>query len=1855
MRKLCQLLILFTGLSMIFSCSDNNKGSETDSLFKFKDYILHNTSGRTSIAQPITVSLAKSLTQYELTQEIPSEYLKISPKTKGKLFVENGNTLVFQPTSYLKPDTEYSITVSLKSLYEDIAKAFNSYTFSFKTIATNFKINLGSLQSYSKELQYLTGTLEASDILKASLVKKIVNVSQNGKSITVKWPQNGKDSKYFYFTIDSIQREIDDSFLDIRWDGTSVGSENKGENKFRIPGRNNFTVVDMKTAFAPKAFLTLNFSDPLLKNQNFKGLVNIENTKNLSFEVEGNLLHVYPSSKIVGTVRVNVFQGIKNTEGYKLKQEFSEQVAFEQLKPALKLLSKGVILPNAHSTPFYFEAVNLKAVDVRIIKIYEDNLLQFLQNSNLNGNNSHNIRRVGRRIAKKTIALDNGNSGQWKAYGVNLSELFQSSPGALYRIELSFRKEYASYNCANSGVQLDEVEDEEYYSSNSYSTESSTDEDDREAQYWDNRIYSWRHYNYNWKEQDNPCHDAYYNEGRIISTNILGSDLGIIVKKGSNKTYHFATTNLLTANIEPHVKISLYNYQQQLIDVISTDAEGRTIYDSNQNAAFAVAVKGRHYAYVKLGDGNALSLSKFDVSGKKLQKGMKGFLYTERGVHRPGDSIHLSFVLNDIANTLPKAHPVKLEVIDAKGKLVHRRVQNQGNPPAGRAGNNFYYFPISTLHNAPTGNWRATISVGGASFTKTLRIATVKPNRLKIKLDFDDAVLSTVKPITANANISWLHGAPGRNLKLEMTATIRNTTTAFKKFPKYVFNDPVRHFDEIEIPIINAKVDEQGNIKISKKLDLGNHAPGMLRASFLSKAFEGGGDFSIDVFSKNIAPFTHFVGMRSPKGRAYGSYFTGENTVFDVATVNAEGKPRANRELEIKVFKIEWRWWWSRGRDNLSRYENASVHRPVKAFTIKTNANGKNSFTLNFPEEERGRYLIRVIDKKSGHATGRVAYFYRNWWQSPNGGDTESAKMLVFSSDKESYQSGEEAVISFPSGSEGRALLSVENGTEVLETHWIKTQKGETKFRLPIGRDFAPNVFVNIALLQPHEQTKNNLPIRLYGVIPLLVEDPATILSPKIEMAKVIKPEEKYSITISEENKKPMTYTLAVVDDGLLDLTRFKTPEIHKAFYTREALGVKTFDIYDYVIGTYSGSVDNIYEIGGGDEAAGAKNKKANRFKPVVQFLGPFYLEPGKKAVHQLTMPNYVGSVRTMLIAGDHKKAAYGKAENTTPVRKPLMVLASIPRKLSPGETVTLPVTVFAMEKNIKKVSVMVKLSDGLSPKNGSSKIIAFNAIGEQIVNFEFDVLPRPGIQTIEVIASGHGEKASYKVALDVENPNPITQKVSDYTVDKNQEINIDFSTYGVSGTNTAIIEVSTLPPMDFTKRMQYLIRYPHGCVEQITSAVFPQLFLADIFDINFNKKKQAEKNIKAAIAKLANFQNSSGGLSYWQGERNSNAWGTNYAGHFMIEAKQKGFVLPLMFMNNWLRFQQNKARQWQGKNHPYNSSLTQAYRLYTLALARQPELAAMNRLRESANLSNEAKWRLAGAYALAGQHKVALEISSTANLNFQGGRYNYYTYGSPFRNKAMALETIVVLNNEQQKELAISLAKKLSSKSWLSTQETAFALLAMAKMVTKNGGKALNLTLTHQGKPETIATAKAIAQSELGIRMGQNTFSLKNNNNNVVFVRLMQEGKLPLGSELAQERNLKVKTIFYDNDGKNIPVANLRQGTEIIAKINVFNSSDDYIDNVALTQIFPSGWEIINTSFTELAGGASGNARYKDIRDDRVNFYFDLGAKKSRTFTVKLNTSYLGKYYLPGTQTEAMYDANYYARNKGRWVEVKR
>ncbi|WP_456868162.1 alpha-2-macroglobulin family protein [Galbibacter sp. BG1] len=1836
-------ILFFILAILIIGCKnkENDIQQQKENLLKYREYISDVSTGIISAKSDIRVVLKNPSSKLSENKILDDKILEIKPYAAGKVVALNNQTIAFIPEKGLKQGTEYTLTLDLENFIEDIPSNLEDFTFKVKTLEQQFNITTSNLQSYNRDWQYLEGSLRSSDVMDLKTAKSLVSAYQNSKSLNIKFDETIQEGTQILFTIDSIQRFDNDSEIEILWDGNNQGIHDKGEAKVKIPGKDNFTIVDVNTYEGENQYLEINFSDPIKKSQKLEGLITLEGAENLKFIIDGNVIKAYPDKKIQGVNNLTIFQGIESSEGFKLKNIFSENIAFEQLKPNVRLLSSGTILPNSSNLKINFEAVNLKAVDVTIIKIYENNILQFLQQNDLNGEG--NLRTTARPIAKKAIQLQTNltkNTGNWRAYALDLRDIITPDPGAIYRVEFSFGKKYSSYTCNSEESETFELNEFDNFKNEVNNSEEWSPTTDNT--YWDNDYY----YNYNWNEREDPCKDSYY-YNKTVKTNVIASDIALTIKKGKNQSYFVSANDIISTKPLAGTKVTFYNYQQQPIGNVITETSGTTIFDANSPAFFAIAERNNQKTYLKLNDGNALSVSKFDVAGAELQKGIKGFLYGERGVWRPGDTLFLNFILNDKNNPIPDNHPVKFELSDPYGKIIHKEVKADGI-------GGFYNFNVVTQQNAPTGNWLAKVNVGGATFTKNLKIETIKPNRLKIKVDFNKEVLSANEAIQGNMSVTWLHGAIAKNLKSDIQGRFSVTNTTFKEFPNYTFDDPTIKFSSEDQTVFDGKINAEGKTTFNLSPQLKGKAPGMLKASFITKVYENGGDFSTDVFTKNYSPYNTYVGLRVPDGDAKRSMLlTDENHTFEVATVDENGKPKAVDKLNVSVYKIDWRWWWDTSEDNLSTFNSSNYQEEVFKTTVSTNKNGKSSFKFQIKYPEWGRYLVRIEDSKGGHSTGKTVYFdWPGWAGKSKNQDPESATMLVFSSDKETYNVGEKAIITFPSSNQGRALVTVENGNEVLKSMWIIPEKEETKFELPIEALYTPNVYIHISLLQPHATTVNDAPIRMYGVIPITVNNPETILEPVISMPNSLKPEENINVKVSEKNGKAMTYTLAIVDEGLLDLTRFKTPNPWDTFFAREALGVKTWDVYDDIIGAFGGRIDQVFSIGGDGMLAGAKNKKANRFKPMVVYLGPFELPEGKAKTHKIKIPKYIGAVRTMIIAGNTAENAYGIAEKSTPVKKPLMLLASAPRKITPKETVSIPVTVFAMENTIKNVTVSIKDNVAYEVIGEKTKTVTFTEPDEKMVYFDLQVNQITGIGAIEVNATANGEKASYKIELDVVNPNPYSTIVQEEILEATASKTINLETFGIDGSNSAQIEFSTLPPMDFTNRLEYLIRYPHGCIEQTTSAIFPQLFLADIFDLTIDKKQRIQTNIEKGINRLSSFQLPNGGFSYWQGQNFTDDWGTSYAGHFLLEAESKGYVLPIGFKQKWIHYQQQEAKQW--RNSSTNSSLAQAYRLYTLALAGKPDVSSMNRLLETPSISNEAKHRLAAAYALAGQLQVAKTVFNSATIDFAPVDYDAYTYGSTDRNRAMALETLVLLKNkEQAQSISKDVAKTLASDKWMSTQSTAYNLLAMAKFANYIGGKGMHISYTLNTNSNTIETDKTLANRVLSVKKGSNTIILKNNAENTVFVRVLNTGKLPVGEEKESSRNLKALVSFKGKNGKSIDINTLTQGTNFIAEVTITNTKAVDLKNVALTEFFPSGWEIVNTRFTDFGNFEDNQVNYNDLRDSSANFYFDLKKNESKTFRILLNASYLGKYYLPGIQCEAMYDNDYMVRTKGKWVEV--
>jgi hypothetical protein len=1875
--------ILFC-LVLFNSCKKKSAADFNSDPTQYTEYVSGFSSGFVPAKSDFRVELTSNVSNWKPNQELDADLFAISPSIKGKVIALSANTVAFIPSEKLEQNTMYYISLNLNKIYSKIPNELQAFKFTVKTFKQDFLVSIQDLQSYSRDYYYLHGTLKSADAITLDQAKKIILAEYQRENLKIKMDKSASSATNYPFIVDSIPRTNQAEILDLKWDGDAINVDSEGKIEYKIPAKGEFKVLEVSIPDANNQSITINFSEPLKRDQDFNGLVSVENTSNLKYATMGNVLKVFfdnanlPKRKTESTTGINsatvaldsasvnyqelednyteqstesnafadafsgtklveVFEGIQSLYANRLEKNYAEKLTFDAIKPGIKLVRSGTILPSSNNLKINFEAANLNAVDVKVYKIYKDNILQFLQNNQLNG--TENLRQVSQAIAKTTIELKQNNLidyTKWNVYALDVSKLIAPEPGAIYRVEFSFKKNYSLYKCSSQSLN------------NEYDSERDEEVAENDINYSNNSYNYYYENDYEWRATQNPC-DSYYYYNTNLGTNILASDLGVIAKRGLDKSFVIAVSDIVTTKPIAGATVELYDYQQQKIASSITDSSGLTAFELDTYAYFAIVKQGKSTTYLKLDDELSLSISNFDVAGETLQKGLKGFVYGERGVYRPGDSIYTAFILNDNSNLLPANHPIKFRLTNPSGKVYFENVKRKSDL-------NHYVFKVATTQDAPTGNWEAMISVGGARFYKSVKIETIKPNRLKIKNTFNTKLLSANQNNTNTIQALWLHGAIAKNLKAEIQAKFAQQVTTFKGYSNYIFDDPTRNFSTEEITLFSGKLNQNGQANVPINPNIQSKSPGLLKASFITKVYENGGDFSTDVATTMYSPYATYVGLQTPKPNRYGLLETNTNYNFPIATVNQYGKPVQTSDLDVRIYRLESRWWWDASNNNLSNYSSTTYTSAYKSYKISTNSAGKSSVTFSINEVDWGNYLIRVIDTKSGHATGTTVYFDSPYWSSKaESVDGQSAITLRFSTDKTKYEVGENAQIYFPSSKGGRALISVENGTKVLKTIWANTKEVETQVSIPITEEMAPNVYFNITLLQPHANTKNDSPIRMYGVVPIEVINKNTILQPQINMPVSVRPETSVNVKVSEKTGKSMTYTLAVVEDGLLDLTRFKTPNAWDSFYAKEALGVRTWDVYNDVIGAYGGKINQVFSIGGDADLGGATAKKANRFKPVVLYYGPFELKSGEQKSHNLKIPKYIGSVRTMVVAANAKENAYGMAEKTTTVKSPLMVLASLPRKISPSEKVTIPVTIFATNKNIKNVSIQIKTNSKIQILGNSSQTINLSSPDEKMAYFNLSVGSATGIGKIEVIATSGKEKSVYSVEIEVTNPNPETTLFEDAMVKGNSSKTINWTTFGVLGSNSSKIEISSVPTIDFGRRLLYLIQYPHGCVEQSTSSAFPQLFLADVVDVDNSTKESIQRNVTATVIKLANFQLANGGLSYWPGNEEADDWGTSYAGHFMVEAEKKGYVLPISFKAKWISYQNKSAKQWRFQKKLQND-LAQAYRLYTLALVGSPDVSSMNRLRETKDISNESKLRLAAAYAIIKQKNAGLSLLSKSQIDETYDNNSYYYYGSADRNRAMTLETLILLGQKEKAfRVAKDLAKNLSSKQWMSTQTTAFGLYAMAQFAKSNGATGISVQYSLNGKSVSITSNKAIAQRNLTIQAGKNGLIIKNNKNNTLFVRVLNTGILPVGQEQIVQKDVRASVRFLDRNGAKVSLSKVTQGTEFIAEVALTNMRNERMENIALTQILPSGFEIVNMRYTDYGSSASNNANYIDIRDDRANYYFGFNANETRKFKMVVNASYLGTYYFPGMQCEAMYDNSFTARTKGQWVEIVR
>ena len=1813
-RGLLNLWAVVAAMAMFCACQ--SPVMEPDEAMK---WIAAYAPERMDMGYPIRIEPTEQMRKHINTNRSLDKVFRFSPSVKGEArYVNGGRYIDFIPADgALKQGKKYTCRVDMAKLTDIDSLHDFSFTFyierrEMQIAVTKVRIDPNNVERAIVEGRILFSTVPSdipshSDMISCEK-EAVVTVAPTDKALC------------YTFQIANIKRQPEERTFKIEY---KAGAGFRGaQAEAVIPGLEEFKLLSAEQYDTATPYIELEFSAPISSQQELDGLITIDGIDKVRLERSGTNVKVHYDRNGLTNLVLQVSDLLRRDDGCHLAQSVIQHFEQKVIPPAVEIPLDGTILPDSRNLTLPFRAVNLAAVDVEVVKIYTDNVMMYLQDNNLD--DTYCLRRAGRLIYRQTVRLDDDpdrNLHEWQNFSIDLKNLFRQERGAIYNVRIAFRQAYSLYDRTERNGEL-------RFPLASGVTKTDNKVWDEHYSYLNRRAPDFDWEEYNWNESDDPSKPTYYmDDNRMPKYNLAASNLGLIVKSADDSRLWTAVSDIMTAAPLAGVRVTAYNYQLQEIGHGTTDGNGFADFNVVNKPFIVTASNGVSTSYLKVTNNREKSLGYFDVGGKRNPQGIKGFVYGERGIWRPGDEVHLTLIVEDRQRALPANHPVTMELCTPEGRLYERQTLTQSV-------DGFYAFHIQTGEDAPTGRWNAQFKVGGKSIDFPVKIETIKPNRIKIAIKTDETLQAPgYAPCTIEAH--WLTGPAASNLPAALEMVLYNNPKPFKEFGEYTFSNPLKTFSSEHIELCDGSLDSLGRMTQQIELLDKKSAPGMLQANLIARVREAGGDESFAARSVRYSPYRSYVGICLGEKE----FETDTDLSFPVVNVDAEGRLLGKRNLEYKIYKLNWRWWWQGSVYDLSSYVQSSVAEIVASGKVETSG-GKAQIPLRVDYPNYGKYLLFVRDTQSNHATGGVIFIdWPDWRGHAGKGDPKASSILSFALDKSNYEAGETATVYLPKFEGGRVLLSVENASKVLSRRWVSTSADrETAYKIPVTREMAPNFYVHATLLQPHAKT-NDLPIRLYGVEGAEVIDRYSMLHPEIEVADEIRPQQEFTIKVRERDRKPMTYTLAIVDEGLLDITSFRTPEPWRAMNQREALGVKTWDIYNDVIGAYAGKFTKILSVGG-DEALRRAAGKEKRFNPVVKFLGPFTLKGGQ-ATHKITLPMYVGSVRVMVVAAH--EATYGHVDKTVTVRSPLMVLPTLPRTLSCGDRVKLPVNVFCMDEELRNATVKVAVEGPVAVAGSASNTLTFAAPSEQLTTFELvcDKV-KSGQAKITVSAEGGGHTASETIYIDIRNPLPPVITTYTKVLDAGEKHDFAWSPFS---DGTAQLEVAVMPKIDFSGAFSFVESYPHYCTEQLSARAMYMLYAGRFLSVT--ERAKAREALPAILKTILSRQTSDGGFAYWPGS-SVNEWATSMAGEVMIEARRQGFAVADQYINRWKEYQQRMARAYK-HTYEHGEDLVQAYRLYTLVKSGDEPVAAMNRLRESKVLSYQAHMRLAAAYAEAGKMEVTRQLIKRADRNVTAFG-SWATFQSSLRDKAMELETLLLAGERDNAlKLALEVATEFSAAN-CTTQEVAFVSAAMNRMAGGFGDATTEVVIQpNGGKAVTLREIKGTYTMPVHTACG--TVHTENRCDRYVYLSLTTR-RQPQATEQvpAVAKGVRFAIRYTDSDGNAVKPERLTQGDEFYAEITV-SKATKASRSMALTYAIPSGWEIWNERVVDDHTTELGN--HTDIRDDRISWYFGIKTGESRTFRVRLRAAYCGRCLMPPTVCEDMYDTSCRAVSATRFVDV--
>lgn len=1334
--------------------------------------------------------------------------------------------------------------------------------------------------------------------------------------------------------------------------------------------------------------------------------------------------------------------------------------------------------------------------------------------------------------------------------------------------------------------------------------------------------------------------DRWRNATKMLSL----SDLGIIAKKSRNQLMVFVNS-IATTKPVADVQISLISSTNQLIVSGKTNSDGIIKFDDlgekmkDFSPRIITAETSDDFNLIDLPE-TRVETSRFDVGGQpENTSGYKSFIYGDRNIYRPGEQVNVSGIVRDEFTKAVKNIPVIIKVIAPTGKTFDEFKKNLNSEGS-------FDLSFKIPGYAQTGQYRTDIYTGSGSLigSYTINIEDFVPDKVRVLLKNDKKEIVPGQTVNIDVSAEFLFGGKAAGLKYQADIQLRHKQFVSKKYSSYNFGNSSFKNPGIPNTIVDGTLDENGKADISFNSPADLQSSGIIAGYAFVSVFDLTGRTVNRISTFDVYPQKYFIGLKSP-----GYYFgTNQNIEFKTVAVDKNDNPASNLRAEVKLVRTEWQTVLK--RNNSGHYVYASEKKEITEWRREMDlSGGEKNIPVNV--ERNGEYELRISKKGSDYYQAAKFYAY-NWYSSSSSSfevDKEGRVEIVF--DKTSYEPGEKAKVLFTTPFAGRMLVTIERAG-VYDYKYVDVKDRSTQVELNIDDKYIPNVYVTATLFRAHTANETMPFLVAHGFASMTVERKSNRLPVTITAPAKIKPNRKIEVTVKTVPRKNVYVTLAAVDEGILQIKNYATPDPYGFMYAKRALSVGSFDLYKLLLP----EIISIKSSTGGDMLASQLQKRVNpvssqRFKLLAVWSGILKTDADGEVKVPVNIPQFNGEVRLMAVAYNGDR--FGSGEAHMKVSEDLIMEPQVPRFLAPGDSLVMPVTLINTTDTKGGATVNIKVEGPLSVRSSSARNVSLDANSTGRALFVITTENKTGAGKIKLETTGLANvKDEYNIS--VRPVSPYFSESASGVVENGSDIKLATASDYMQGTASSTLTISKFPALKFAKFLKYLVGYPYGCVEQTVSKIFPQLYFEDLAMLvapEYYKTSSPVYFVNEGIRKLASMQLPDGSLSYWPGGSYSSWWGSVYAAHFLVEAKKAGFNVNENMLNRLLNYIGTRARKKSTYDYVTykNNSRTVTkiankeilYSLYVLAAAGRGDISTMNYYKAKPHLvSADSRYLLAGAYALMNQWNSYYEIIPKSYSPENTDRLSGGNFDSGARANAIMLNVLVEVDpsNSQIPFIIRHLAGMMDR--IYSTQDRSFAFLALGKASRLGENYDVNVDVYTDGKKIGSYDGK---DRTFNLPEHAKSVSLKGSGKGKVYYFQSISG-VKNGSVKEKDSHISVRRSYFDyRTGLPVTNNNFTQGQLVICKITLAGGENS-AENVVITDLLPSGFEIDNPRLSatpQLSDRYKGTMRvqYMDVRDDRMILFTNAERLTTRTFYYLIRVVNKGDFVLPVIGAEAMYD----------------